>query len=109
VDAIDRNGGAASWRTVCEMRLISDAELEQALSTLGWQIADGQLRKVVRRKDFAEALAFVNAVGALAEQANHHPDIDVRWNTVTLHLMTHSKGGFTDTDIALASAIDEVT
>ncbi|HWD24449.1 MAG TPA: 4a-hydroxytetrahydrobiopterin dehydratase, partial [Acidimicrobiales bacterium] len=67
------------------MRLISDAELEQALSTLGWQIADGQLRKVVRRKDFAEALAFVNAVGALAEQANHHPDIDVRWNTVTLH------------------------
>lgn len=91
------------------MRLISEAELEQALSTLDWQIADGQLSKVVRRKDFAEALAFVNAVGALAEEANHHPDIDIRWNTVTLALMTHSQGGITDTDVALAHAIDRLT
>jgi 4a-hydroxytetrahydrobiopterin dehydratase len=91
------------------VRLISDSELEQALSTLDWQIDDGQLSKVVRRKDFAEALGFVNAVGALAEEANHHPDIDIRWNTVTLHLMTHSKGGITDTDVALAEAIDRLT
>ena len=60
--------------------------------------------KVVRRRDFAGALAFVNAVGALAEAADHHPDIDIRWDTVTLRLSTHSAGGLTEKDLALAAA-----
>lgn len=55
--------------------------------------------------DFADALAFVNAVGAEAEQRNHHPDIDIRWNTVTLVLSTHSAGGLTDADFDLAATI----
>jgi 4a-hydroxytetrahydrobiopterin dehydratase len=48
----------------------------------------------------------VNAVGALAEAADHHPDIDIRWNTVTLRLATHSAGGITEKDLALAAGID---
>ena len=54
--------------------------------------------------DFAAALAFVNAVGAAAEAANHHPDIDIRWNKVRLALTTHDAGGLTLLDLALAAA-----
>jgi 4a-hydroxytetrahydrobiopterin dehydratase len=62
----------------------------------------------VKLHDFAAALAFVNAVGAAAEAANHHPDIDIRWNKVRLVLTTHSAGGLTVLDIALAAAIDRL-
>ena len=55
--------------------------------------------------DFAAALAFVNAVGTEAEAMDHHPDIDIRWNTVTLVLSTHSAGGLTTKDFVLAKAI----
>jgi 4a-hydroxytetrahydrobiopterin dehydratase len=58
--------------------------------------------------DFAAALAFVNAVGAEAEQRNHHPDIDIRWNTVTLVLSTHSEGGLTEADFDLAAVISRL-
>ena len=57
------------------------------------------------RKDFGDALRYVNAVGYLAEQANHHPDIAVSWNKVTLTLSTRSAGGLTGNDFALAKAI----
>ena len=58
-------------------------------------------------KDFAEAMAFVNRVAEIAEQRNHHPDILVHgWNNVRLTLSTHSKGGVTDADHALAEQID---
>jgi 4a-hydroxytetrahydrobiopterin dehydratase len=55
--------------------------------------------------DFAAALTFVNAVGAEAEKRDHHPDIDIRWNTVTLVLSTHSEGGLTEADFDLATTI----
>lgn len=55
--------------------------------------------------DFAEALSFVNKVGAAAEEANHHPDISIRWNRVRLTLSTHSAGTVTTKDFALAAAI----
>jgi len=58
--------------------------------------------------DFAAALAFVNAVGAEAEQRNHHPDIDIRWNTVTLVLSTNSEGGLTEADFDLAAVISRL-
>jgi len=75
----------------------------------GWEEEGGGLRQVFRFKDFAEALAFVNQVGAVAEDMNHHPDIDIRWNTVTLLLSTHSEGNVvTDLDRDLASRIDEL-
>ena len=60
-------------------------------------------------KDFAAAMAFVNQVGEMAEGANHHPDILIHgWNKVRLTLSTHSEGGLTDKDHALARRIDEL-
>jgi len=75
---------------------------------LEWERHNDELTKTVRRADFAAALAFVNEVGSLAEAANHHPDIDIRWDTVTLRLSTHSAGGLTDRDLDLAGAIDRL-
>ncbi len=88
------------------MELLDDAELRRALVNLSWRCEGRQLVKVIRRQDFAEALAYVNLVGALAEQAGHHPDVEISWNTVTLRLSTHSLGGITDADLALARRID---
>jgi len=74
---------------------------------INWSEEAGALGKEFRFEDFAGALAFVNRVGAVAEEMNHHPDIDIRWNTVTLHLSTHSAGGVvTDLDRELAARID---
>ena len=75
----------------------------------GWEEEGGALRRDFRFADFVEALAFVNRVGEAAETMNHHPDIDIRWNTVTLRLSTHSRGGVvTDLDRDLAARIDEL-
>lgn len=76
--------------------------------TPGWQVDDAQLTRTVTRKDFRDALLFVNAVGFLAERANHHPDILISWNKVTLTLSTHSEGGLTGRDFALAREINEL-
>lgn len=73
----------------------------------GWEEEGGALRQDFRFEDFAGALAFVNRVGEVAEQMNHHPDIDIRWNTVTLRLSTHSAGHVvTSADRDLAARID---
>ncbi len=75
----------------------------------GWEEQGGALRRAFRFADFAQALAFVIRVGELAEQVDHHPDIDIRWNTVTLSLSTHSAGNVvTDRDRDLAARIDEL-
>jgi 4a-hydroxytetrahydrobiopterin dehydratase len=85
---------------------MTDDEADAALAGLGWARQGRELVKVVGCEGFAGALAFVNAVGALAEAADHHPDIDIRFDTVTLRLTTHSAGGLTARDFALAEAID---
>lgn len=61
---------------------------------------------MVKRKDFVEAMKFVNELADLAEAANHHPDIAISWNTVTLRLATHDAGGLTQLDLDLAAQID---
>jgi len=71
-----------------------------------WELVGGRLMKTVVCPSFPAALDFVMAVGRLAEEADHHPDIDIRWRTVTLSLVTHDAGGLTELDIALARAID---
>ncbi len=71
-----------------------------------WELVDGRLVKTVACPTFPAALDFVMAVGRLAEEADHHPDIDIRWRNVTLTLVTHDAGGLTELDIALARAID---
>jgi len=87
--------------------LLSDAQVEQALSkTEGWEIRDGRIRKQYHFRTFLRAIAFVNSVAYLAESAGHHPDITVNYNKVTLRLITHTEGGLTDRDFALAAEID---
>ena len=85
---------------------MSDEDVDRAVAGLGWERDGDTLVKSVTRRDFAEAMDFVNAVAALAEAADHHPDIAVTWNRVTLRLSTHSAGGITRADIDLAGRID---
>ncbi len=87
-------------------QLLSDEAVKEALETLEWRREGDELVKIVTRKDFASALDFVNQVGVLAEKRDHHPDIAISWNKVTLRLSTHSAGGLTELDLELAKAID---
>jgi 4a-hydroxytetrahydrobiopterin dehydratase len=89
---------------------LSGPEVDAALAEQGieWDHVGDELQTTVELRDFAEALAFVNRVGAAAEAANHHPDIDIRWNKVHLALSTHDSGGLTVLDLALAAAIDRM-
>lgn len=85
----------------------ADAGIRQALAGLpDWQ-RDGQsIRRTYEFADFAAAMKFVNAVAGLAERVQHHPDIDLRWNRVTLVLATHEAGGLTAKDFAVARECD---
>lgn len=87
----------------------SEVEGEIAARGLGWRRDGDVLVKEVRLGSFRAALAYVLAVGELAEATNHHPDIDIRWRTVVLRLTTHSAGGLTELDLALAAGVDELT
>ena len=75
---------------------------------LGWVLVDGALEREFRFADFAEALAFVNRVGELAEEANHHPDIEIHWNRVRLRWWTHLTGTVTDRDHELAERTNDL-
>ncbi len=89
--------------------LLTETQLKEALSRLeGWTVEDKALVKSVEFEDFAASLAYVNKVGALAEEADHHPDITFGWGYAHLSLTTHDRGGITDTDIALAEKLDRV-
>ena len=91
--------------------VLSSGEVDAALAEQGlaWERVGDELVTTVELRDFAAALAFVNAVGAAAEAANHHPDILVHgWNMVLLTLSTHSEGGLTGADFKLAAQIDRV-
>jgi 4a-hydroxytetrahydrobiopterin dehydratase len=69
----------------------------------GWAEVDGALEREFRFGDFVEALAFVNRVGELAEAENHHPDIAIHWNRVTLRWWTHVRDAVTERDVELAA------
>ena len=91
------------------MATLTPEQLASELAaTPGWTIGGGQLTRTVTRGDFRDALLFVNAVGFLAERAGHHPDISISWNTVTLNLVTHSAGGLTGSDFALARQVSQL-
>ena len=74
----------------------------------GWLEVNGALEREFQFTDFAEALAFVNRVGAAAEAANHHPDIEIHWNRVKLRWWTHVTGSITDRDRELAAQTSEL-
>lgn len=87
--------------------LLGDDAIQQGLAGLsGWE-RDGQaLVRTVELDDFPQAIQVVDRVAVLAERAGHHPDIDIRWRTLTFRCSTHSEGGITQADLDLAGAID---
>jgi 4a-hydroxytetrahydrobiopterin dehydratase len=86
------------------MQPFSSQEAQSRLAELtGWRIEAGELLKTFEFSDFAASLRFVNRVGEMAEQAGHHPDIDIRYNRVYLALTTHDAGGLTQKDFDLAT------
>ena len=92
---------------MAEAHVLTETEVQEALGGLGgWELRDGRLRKQFRFRTFLRAIAFVNGVAYLAESAGHHPDITINYNRVTLRLITHSEGGLTERDFALAAEID---
>ena len=88
-------------------RLLSEKEIRARLGDVPrWRRKGRRIARTWTFEDFPQALAFINRVGQVAEEANHHPDIENSWATVTLSLMTHDVGGLTDRDFDLARAID---
>ena len=84
-------------------------EIKSALTKVpDWKRTGPVIARTFQFKDFPAAIRFVNQVAKLAEQAWHHPDIDIRWNKVTLALTTHDQGGLTGKDFALAKKFDRL-
>lgn len=89
------------------MAHLSDHDVDAAAASLnGWHRLNGALRRSVTFDSFLDGIAAVGRVAELAERADHHPDIDIRWRTVTFALVTHSEGGITGKDLQLAAQID---
>lgn len=89
------------------MTVLTDAQVDEALPGLpGWERSDGALRRAVKFPEFLAGVDAVRRVAEAAEAADHHPDIDIRWRTVTFALVTHSEGGITDKDVAMAREIN---
>jgi 4a-hydroxytetrahydrobiopterin dehydratase len=89
--------------------VLTDEQVDAALPDLnGWRRADGALRRSVKFPAFLDGIDAVRRVAEHAESQDHHPDIDIRWRTVIFALVTHSEGGITDKDIAMARDIDSI-
>jgi 4a-hydroxytetrahydrobiopterin dehydratase len=89
------------------MAKLKASEIKAALTKVPeWNRAGSVISRTFDFKDFVAAMKFVNAVARLAEKTWHHPDIDIRWNKVTLALTTHSEGGVTKKDFQLAKKFD---
>jgi 4a-hydroxytetrahydrobiopterin dehydratase len=89
--------------------LLNPDELSAALANIpGWSADNGLLKRRYEFPNFAEALAFVNKVGELAEVADHHPDITFGWGYAEIALTTHDRGGITDFDLNLAQRIEMI-
>jgi 4a-hydroxytetrahydrobiopterin dehydratase len=91
------------------MELLTEDEIAGRLGTVpGWRREGNSIVTTVTRSDFREAMLLTGAVAYLAEQAGHHPDILIQWNTVTLTLSSHSAGGLTAADFDLAGKINDL-
>ncbi len=92
------------------MELLSDTDISAELASLpAWTREGGSIICTAELADFKAAMLYTGAVAYLAEQANHHPDILIQWNRVTLTLSTHSAGGLTQADFALARSISALS
>ena len=91
------------------MARLAEQEIKQALTTLpGWERQENAIARSIQFPAFTDAMAFVNRVALLAEQANHHPDITINYNRVTLVLSSHDSGGITERDVKLAGRISDL-
>jgi 4a-hydroxytetrahydrobiopterin dehydratase len=87
--------------------LLGDAEIEERLAALsGWAREGESIEKRFKRDDFVDSVRFVDSLVEPAEAMNHHPDVSVSWDTVTVTISTHSEGGLTANDFELAGRID---
>ncbi len=75
----------------------------------GWTLERDKITKLFAFKNFAEAVGFLDRITPLADEQNHHPDVSINWNELTLTLWTHASGGLTERDFRLARTIDEMT
>jgi len=91
------------------MAVLTDSEIQQALGSLpDWTRKGIAIQRIFQFPDFKAAMAFVNRIADAAEQANHHPDIDIRYNKVTMSLVSHDSGGITKRDIGMAERINQM-
>lgn len=99
------------------MAVLTDEQVDAALAQGrekgapnldGWERADGVLRRSVKFPAFLDGIEAVRKVAERAEQKDHHPDIDIRWRTVSFTLVTHSAGGITQNDLEMAQEINEI-
>ena len=91
------------------MSRLDQQQRDELTTTLPeWKVDGEVLRRTFEFSNFTAAMGFVTKVAILAEKANHHPDIDIRWNKVTLALTTHDEGGLSDKDVDLATTIRSV-
>jgi 4a-hydroxytetrahydrobiopterin dehydratase len=89
------------------MALLSQAEIDSRLAELsGWKQAGEAIEKDFERGDFVGSVRFVSSLVEPAEGMNHHPDLEIAWDTVTVRISTHSEGGLTAADFELAAKID---
>jgi 4a-hydroxytetrahydrobiopterin dehydratase len=89
------------------MALLSDDEIDRRLQERpGWQREGDAIEREFKFEDFAGSVDFLNRITPPAEEMNHHPDVAISWNKVTITLSTHSEGGLTENDFELASRID---
>jgi 4a-hydroxytetrahydrobiopterin dehydratase len=89
-------------------KALNSTEIDDVLrNNPEWKLQGGKLVREWTFKDFVEAMAFVNRVAVLAEDAGHHPDIDVRYNHVVLGLVSHDAGGITQRDASMASRLNK--
>lgn len=91
------------------MAKLSDIEIQSGLKQLkGWERKGNAIVKQYKFPAFADGIRFVVRVAEAADAADHHPDIDIRYTTVTMSLSTHSQGGITKNDLEMAGKIDEL-
>jgi 4a-hydroxytetrahydrobiopterin dehydratase len=91
------------------MAVLTDDQVDAAAKDLNdWTRSDGALRRSVKFPAFLAGIDAVRRVAEHAEAKDHHPDIDIRWRTVTFALVTHSEGGITDKDVQMAKDIDGI-
>ncbi|WP_159848289.1 4a-hydroxytetrahydrobiopterin dehydratase [Nocardia sp. CY41] len=94
---------------MAQQTLLSDTEITEALTELpDWARSGNALVRTVEAPTFPAGIELVRRVAEVAEEADHHPDIDIRWRKVTFSLSTHSAGGLTALDVALAHQIDQL-